>query len=95
VTEGKDSAMRKRESLSKMKLSDTQREKLKEEIKAFYITERGEEIGVIEQMQLLDLFEERMAPVIYNRALDDAKGWFTQMMDHMDCDYYALYKNVD
>ena len=41
----------------------------------------------------MDFFEERMAPIIYNKALDDAKKWFAQMMDNMDSDYYSLYKN--
>lgn len=85
--------MKKRESLSRVKLTDTQREKLKEELKAFYLDERGEEINLIEQMQLLNLFEEKMAPIIYNRALDDAKKWFSQMMDNLDSDYYTLYKD--
>ncbi|RKJ00837.1 DUF2164 family protein [bacterium D16-54] len=76
-----------------MKLSDAQKEKLKEEIKAFYLDVRGEEIGMIEQIQLLELFEEKMAPIIYNRALDDSKRWFGQMMDNLESDYYTLYKN--
>ena len=86
--------MRRRESFARIKLSDGEKEKLNSEIKAFYLDERGEEIGLIEQMQLLDLFEEKMAPVIYNRALDDAKRWFVQRMDNMDGDYYELYKNL-
>lgn len=85
--------MKKREHLSKIKLSDAQKEKLNAEIKAFYIAERGEEIGMIEQMQLMDLFEENMAPIIYNKALDDAKKWFAQILENIDSDYYALYKN--
>lgn len=85
--------MKKRESLSKIKLSDLQKEKLNAEIKAFYLDERGEEIGMIEQMQLIDLFEEKLAPIIYNRALDDAKKWFSQMLENLDSDYYMLYKN--
>ena len=87
--------MRRRQSLSQIKLSDVQKEKLKDEIKAFYFDVRGEEIGMIEQMQLLELFEEKLAPIIYNKALEDAKRWFVQMMDHLDSDYYELYKNED
>ncbi len=87
--------MARREPLTQIKLSDTQKEKLNAEIKAFYLDERGEEIGLIEQMQLLALFEQKMAPIIYNRALDDAKRWFTQMMDNMDSDFYTLYKEED
>ena len=48
-----DIDMKKRQVLSQINLSDFQKEKLKDEIKAFYLDERGEEIGMIEQMQLL------------------------------------------
>lgn len=85
--------MKKRAGLIQIKLSEEQKKKLNEEIKAFYLDERDEEIGMIEQMQLLELFEEKLAPIIYNKALDDAKRWFSQMMDNLDSDYYALYKN--
>lgn len=85
--------MKKRDSISQIKLSDQQKEALNEEIKAFYLDVRGEEIGMIHQMQLVELFEEKLAPIIYNRALDDAKRWFSQMLDNIDSDYYSLYKN--
>ncbi|MCI9296726.1 MAG: DUF2164 domain-containing protein [Lachnospiraceae bacterium] len=78
-----------------MKLSEKQKEKLNEEIKAFYLDERGEEIGIIEQMQILELFEKKLAPVIYNRALDDARRWYTGMMDNLESDYYTLYKDEE
>ncbi|MCI8293053.1 MAG: DUF2164 domain-containing protein [Hespellia sp.] len=76
-----------------MKLSDQQRKNLNDEIKAFYLDERGEEIGMIEQMQLLELFEQKLAPIIYNKALEDAKKWYLQMMDYLDSEYYLLYKD--
>ena len=78
--------------IPQIKLSDAQKKKLNDEIKAFYLDERGEEIGIIEQMQLLELFEQKMAPIIYNKALDDAKQWFSQMMENADSDFYSLYK---
>ena len=49
--------MRKRDSLNPIKLSDSEKERLNSEIKAFYLDERGEEIGIIEQLQLMELFE--------------------------------------
>ena len=85
--------MKKREPLRQIKLSELQKKKLNEEIKAFYLDQRGEEIGMIEQMQLLDLFTQKLAPIIYNKALDDAKKWYLQIMDRMDSDFYELYKN--
>ena len=85
--------MKKRERLPQIPLTDSQKAKLNQVIKAFYRDQRGEEIGMIEQMQLLELFQERMAPIIYNKALEDAKRWYMQMMDNLDSDYYSLYKN--
>ena len=87
--------MRKREPLSQIKLSDRQKEKLNDEIKAFYLDERGEEIGIIEQMQILELFEKKLAPIVYNKALDDAHRWFSWMMDNLESDYYSLYRDED
>lgn len=91
----KEDMVKKTRKLPQIKLSDAQKKKVQDEIKAFYLDVRGEEIGMIEQLQLVELFEEKLAPVIYNKALDDAKRWFGQMMDNMDSDYYALYKNED
>lgn len=86
---------KKRTVLSQIQLSEKQKEKLREEIRAFYLEERGEEIEIIEQIQLLDLFTQKLAPVIYNQALEDAKKWYAQMLDNLESDYYVLYKNSD
>ena len=48
--------MKNRKMIPQIKLSDAQKKQLNDEIKAFYLDERGEEIGIIEQMQLLELF---------------------------------------
>ena len=53
-------------------LSDEQKKAIKDSIHAFYLDEHGEDIGIIHQEGLLDLFMEQLAPVVYNKALDDA-----------------------
>lgn len=78
-----------------IKLSDEQKNALKEEIHAYYLDERGEDIGIIHQEGLVDLFIDRLAPIIYNRALDDAKLWISQRLDDMNSDYYELYKDTN
>lgn len=78
-----------------IKLSDEQKKALKEEIHAYYLDERGEDIGIIHQNGLVDLFIDRLAPIIYNRALDDAKLWIFQRLDDMNSDYYELYKDTN
>ena len=77
-----------------IQLSDAQRKQLLEEIRAFYQEERGEEIGMIEERQVLDLFCERLAPIVYNRALDDAQRWMTGQLENLEVDYTLLYRDV-
>ena len=84
----------KRSSLSIIKLNDEQKKHLISEIEAFYLDVRGEEIGIIEEEQILELFCEHMAPIIYNKALDDIQNWYKQQMENLSSDYYVLYKDV-
>ncbi|MBD5501761.1 MAG: DUF2164 domain-containing protein [Lachnospiraceae bacterium] len=77
-----------------MKLSDEQKKQIISEIKAFYLDVRGEEIGMIEEQQILELFCEHMAPIIYNKALNDVEYWYKQQMENLSSDYYLLYKDV-
>ena len=84
----------KKERNNGIRLSDWQKKQLAGEIKAFYLDVRGEEIGMIEEQQLVDLFCEHLAPVVYNKALDDSMHWLKEQMGNMEADYYLLYKNV-
>lgn len=84
--------MRKRKSLSAISLTDEEKKWLASEIRAFYLDERGEDIGIIEQQQLLDLFVERLGPVVYDKGLDDARKWYQSQMENLESDYYLLYK---
>ncbi len=77
-----------------IRLNDRQKEQLAGEIKAFYLDVRGEEIGIIEERQLIDLFCEHLAPIVYNKALDDAMCWLKAQAENIETDYYLLYKNT-
>lgn len=82
----------KRESLTGIKLNDDEKKKMCNEIAAFYLDERDEKIGIIAQQRILDMFMENLAPVIYNKALDEAKSWHRQQMENLESDYYMLYQ---
>ncbi|WP_160561661.1 DUF2164 family protein [Parablautia muri] len=85
----------KRKSLNEIiKLSDAQKKQLAEEVRAFYLDVRGENIGIIEEQQIIDLFCEHMAPIVYNKALDDSQRWLKAQMENLEADYYLLYKSV-
>ncbi len=83
----------KKERNNGIRLSDWQKKQLAGEIKAFYLDVRGEEIGMIEEQQLVDLFCEHLAPIVYNKALDDSMHWLKEQLGNMEADYFLLYKN--
>ena len=86
--------MRRREIHTVIQLKDEQKKQLMEEIKAFYLDVRGDEIGMIEQQQIFDLFMEQLAPVVYNKALDDARRWYRNQQERMEEDYYLMYREI-
>lgn len=86
--------MRRKNLNQIVKLNDAQKKQILSEIKAFYLDVRGEEIGMIEEQHILDLFCEHLAPMIYNKALDDAQYWFRQQMENLSADYYLLYRDT-
>jgi len=77
-----------------IKLTDDQKKNIKEAIHAYYLDERGEDIGIIHQEGLFDVFMEELAPIIYNKALDDARSWYTRRLNDIEADYYELYKDI-
>lgn len=62
------------------------------DIKAFFIDNRGEEIGDLQAELLLDFLIERIGIGIYNQALNDALYWFKGRMSDLEVDYYTLEK---
>ena len=77
-----------------IRLNDEQKKRLASEIKAFYLDVRGEEIGMIEEQQLIDLFCEHLAPIVYNKAVDDSMHWLKEQFGNLETDYYLLYKEL-
>lgn len=87
--------MRNRKNLNEtVKLNDEQKKMLADEVKTFYLDVRGEEIGIIEQQQIIELFCEHLAPIVYNKGLDDAMRWMKEQVGNLEADYYLLYKDV-
>lgn len=69
-----------------------EKEEIVELIKDFYYNERGEEIGLIETYQLIDFFNEVLAPKIYNKAIDDTRFWLEEQFENLNDSIFTLYK---
>lgn len=86
----------KRNSLNAqlISLTEEQKKEMMNEIHDFFDTAYEEDIGIIKQQHIMEMFMEQLAPMIYNKALDDAMLWFKKQQDNLEADYYALYKEV-
>ena len=82
----------KRQNAQIINLTDEQKKQLMEQIHDFFDAEFGENIGIIRQSQSLDLFLEQLAPLVYNKALDDAMMWYKRQQDNLESDFYSLYR---
>lgn len=82
----------KRQNTQIINLTDEQKKQLMEQIHDFFDAEFGENIGIIRQSQILDLFLEQLAPLVYNKALDDAMMWYKRQQDNLESDFYSLYR---
>ena len=73
-------------------LTEEQKQRLMEEIHDFFDAEFGDDIGIIRQSQIMDLFLEQLAPYVYNKALDDCMMWYKRQQDNLEADFYLLYR---
>ena len=78
--------------MTKVDLTDEQKKILMDEIHDFFLSEYGDDIGIIKQQHIMELFTEKLASVIYNKALDDAILWYKRQQDNLEADYFSLYK---
>jgi uncharacterized protein (DUF2164 family) len=72
-----------------------QKEQLIENIKAYFLEERSEEIGNIAAEALLDYMITEIGPLIYNQAIGDSRKLINEKMQAVEDDLYALEKPVD
>jgi uncharacterized protein (DUF2164 family) len=75
-----------------IKITPEQKKQLLEEIIYYFETERDEKLGIIASESILDFFLDNLGRFIYNKALDDAKIWFTKRLEDVEADFYSLYK---
>ncbi len=82
----------KKEEDKKIKLKKEQKVKLISEISAFFVDNRGEEIGDLQAEMLADFLIDKVGIEIYNKGLYDAKAWFDKYWQDGEADFYSLEK---
>jgi uncharacterized protein (DUF2164 family) len=72
----------------KIKLTDEQQRQLCRTITELYFHDFDEEISNFRAERILDAFIEKVAPAIYNIALEDVKQFLLKQIDDLDAIYH-------
>lgn len=73
---------------TKIEITKEAKKQMIEEIKAFFLNERDEEIGDLACELILDFITDKLGPYFYNQALNDAHYFLSEKLE----DLYGLEK---
>jgi uncharacterized protein (DUF2164 family) len=73
-------------------LNEEERKAAIDEIINFYSTERNEEIGVIAAGNLLDMFQQQVGVVLYNKGVEDTKSFVKTRLEEVEMDIEVSLK---
>lgn len=59
------------------------KDEMAEAIRGYFETERGEDIGNLAAMMLLDFIMEEIAPAFYNLGVEDSRTYLNDKLDDM------------
>lgn len=73
-------------------LSKEERSRATKDIIVFYENEREEEMDIIGAELLLDMFLQSIAPIVYNKAVDDLRILVKKQSEELDFELVVLKK---
>jgi uncharacterized protein (DUF2164 family) len=68
------------EGVDALKLPDDERRQCLARIQRYFRDERGEDLGDLAQLLIYEFFAEELAPLFYNRGLDEAARRVEQLL---------------
>lgn len=68
---------------AKIELSQGKREYMIASIKEYFLEEREELIGDLSAILILDFFMEKLAPEIYNQAVEDSYRYISEKVEDL------------
>ena len=72
------------DSRMKIKISPNQKERLRQKVIALFMDDFDEEISDFKADQILEAFIEKLAPDIYNTAIEDMKVYLMGQIEDID-----------
>ncbi|WP_174614342.1 DUF2164 domain-containing protein [Virgibacillus ihumii] len=68
---------------SKFDIPMEKKDDMAEAIRGYFETERGEDIGNLAAMLLLDFIMEEIAPAFYNLGVEESQTYISEKLDDM------------
>ncbi|WP_058303120.1 DUF2164 domain-containing protein [Gorillibacterium timonense] len=75
-----------------MKLPREEKLALIEALQTFFEEERSESLGMLGAEQLIDFMIQELGPILYNRAIFDARTLMNDRMVQLEDELYSLEK---
>lgn len=67
-----------------VKLDEARREGLVSRLRGFYQQQFDEDLSAFRAEQVLDFFLDALGPQVYNKAVQDARGFMLRTLDDLD-----------
>jgi uncharacterized protein (DUF2164 family) len=67
--------------LKNFPINDAAKRQMTDEIKRYFLEERGEELGDLAALLMLEFFADKLAPQFYNYGVQDAHEFMTQRLE--------------
>ncbi|WP_164667945.1 DUF2164 domain-containing protein [Virgibacillus doumboii] len=68
---------------AKFDLPKEKKDEMVGSIQKYFLEERGEEIGDLAGILILEFIMEEVAPVFYNLGVEDSHAYFTEKLDDL------------
>lgn len=67
--------------LKKFPIDEEAKRRMADEIKRYFLEERGEDLGDLAALLLLEFFANKLAPQFYNYGVQDAHEFMSQKLE--------------
>lgn len=67
--------------LKNFPVDEAAKRRMMEEIKRYFLEERGEELGDLAALLMLEFFADKLAPQFYNYGVQDAHEFLSQRLE--------------
>ncbi|MEE8349307.1 MAG: DUF2164 domain-containing protein [Acidobacteriota bacterium] len=78
-----------------IELGDNRKQVIMELLTAFYADNLDENLSEYQAQRIVEFFLETLGPVVYNQAIQDARGFMLEKLEDLDAEFYVSQEPTD